>query len=120
MSVLTSDGATLRAFIDAVLRAAEENVEEVIPVAMAVAGGVLSETEPGSVALQDAETGPPLLWATFMGRRIMFRYNVMTAMIELREGRADGYPDRLFGRRSLPMDIVNFFGALRADRRTPD
>lgn len=118
MSVLTSDGATLRAFIDSVLRAAEENLDEVVPVAMAVAGGVLSEAEPGSVALQEVGSDPSLLWATFGGRRITFRYNTMTAMIEMREDRTDGYPDRLFGRRSLPMDIVNFFGALNAERRT--
>ena len=116
MSVLTSDGATLRAFADSVLRAAEENAEEVVPVILAVTGGVLTEAEPGSVALQDEADGPGLLWAPFDGRRMVFRYNIMTAMIELRDGRTDGYPARLFGRRALPMDIVNFFGALRAER----
>ncbi|MGU3543858.1 hypothetical protein [Methylobacterium sp. A52T] len=117
MAVLTSDGATLRAFADSVLRAAEETLEEVMPVTLAVIGGVLAEAEAGSVALQDADSGPPLLWATFAGRRMVFRYNTMTAMIELRDGTADGYPLRLFGHRSLQMDIVNFFGSLRREGR---
>ncbi len=46
MSLLTSDGATLRAFADGVLRAAVETLEEVIPVTLAVIGGVLAEAEP--------------------------------------------------------------------------
>ncbi|MCJ2121720.1 hypothetical protein [Methylobacterium sp. J-077] len=117
MSVLTSDGATLRAFADAVLRAAEENAEEVVPVILAVTGGILTEAEPGSIAFQNEDDGPGLLWATFAGRRMVFRYNILTAMVELREGRTDGNPTRLFGRRALTMDIVNFFGVLRAERR---
>ncbi|SFF22510.1 hypothetical protein [Methylobacterium sp. 13MFTsu3.1M2] len=117
MAVLTSDGATLRSFADSVLRAAEETLEEVMPVTLAVIGGVLAEAEPGSVALQDADDGPPLLWATFAGRRMVFRYNTMTAMIELRDGTAEGYPLRLFGHRSLQMDVVNFFGSLRREGR---
>jgi hypothetical protein len=117
MSLLTSDGATLRAFADAVLRAAEETLEEVVPVTLAVIGGVLAEAEPGSVALEEEDDGPGLLWATFAGRRMVFRYNTMTAMIELRDGTADGYPMRLFGHRSLQMDIVNFFGSLRREGR---
>ncbi|MGU3666067.1 hypothetical protein ACLBX9_17935 [Methylobacterium sp. A49B] len=116
MAVLTSDGATLRAFADAVLRAAEETLDEVVPVTLAVIGGVLAEAEPGSVALQD-DDGPPLLWATFAGRRMVFRYNTMTAMIELRDGTSEGYPMRLFGHRSLQMDVVNFFGSLRREGR---
>jgi hypothetical protein len=48
----------------------------------------------------------------------VFRYNVSTAMVELRDGRTDGNPFRLFGRRALSMDVVNFFGALRAERRS--
>ena len=75
MSFLTSDGATLRAFADSVL-----------PVVLAVIGGVLAEAEPGSVAVQDEDDGPDLLWATFAGRRMVFRYNVRTGMIELRDG----------------------------------
>ncbi|MCJ2117861.1 hypothetical protein MKK65_15030 [Methylobacterium sp. J-001] len=118
MSVLTSDGATLRAFADSVLRAAEENAEEVVPVILAVTGGTLTEAEPGSIALQAEDDGPGLLWATFAGRRMVFRYNVSTAMVELRDGRTDGNPFRLFGRRALSMDVVNFFGALRAERRS--
>ena len=118
MSVLTSDVATLRAFADSVLRAAEENAEEVVPVILAVAGGTLTEAEPGSIALQAEDDGPGLLWATFAGRRMVFRYNVSTAMVELRDGRTDGNPFRLFGRRALSMDVVNFFGALRAERRS--
>lgn len=117
MAVLTSDGATLRAFADSVLRAAEETLEEVMPVTLAVIGGVLAEAEPGSVALQDGDGGPPLLWATLAGRRMVFCYNTMTAMIELRDGTAEGYPFRLFGHRSLQMDIVNFFGSLRREGR---
>ena len=117
MAVLTSDGATLRAFADSVLRAAEETLEEVMPVTLAVIGGVLAEAESGSVALQDADDGPPLLWASFAGRRMVFRYNTMTAMIELRDGTAEGYPLRLFGHRSLQMDVVNFFGSLRREGR---
>ena len=84
---------------------------------LAVIGGVLAEAEPGSVAIQDADRGPVLLWATLAGRRMVFRYNVMTAMIELREGTAEGYPLRLFGHRSLAMDIANFFGTLRREGR---
>jgi hypothetical protein len=117
MSFLTSDGATLRAFADSVLRAAGETLDEVVPVALAVIGGVLAEAEPGSVALQGGEDGPDLLWATFAGRRMVFRYNVMTAMIELREDSAEGYPLRLFGHRSLAMDVANFFGTLRREGR---
>ncbi|GJE14677.1 MULTISPECIES: hypothetical protein [Methylobacterium] len=117
MSLLTSDGATLRAFADSVLRAAEETLDEVVPVTLAVVGGVLAEAEPGSVALQHVPDGPGLLWATFAGRRMVFRYNVLTAMIELREDTGDGYPLRLFGHRSLAMDVVNFFGTLRRDGR---
>ena len=117
MSLLTSDGATLRAFADAVLREAAETLDEVVPVTLAVIGGVLAEAEPGSVAVQDADQGPVLLWATFAGRRMVFRYNVMTAMIELREDTPDGYPLRLFGHRSLAMDVVNFFGTLRREGR---
>jgi hypothetical protein len=117
MAVLTSDGATLRAFADAVLRAAEETLEEVVPVTLAVIGGVLAEAEPGSVALQDNDEGPPLLWATLAERRMVFRYNPMTAMIELRDGTMEGYPFRLFGHRSLQMDVVNFFGSLRREGR---
>ncbi|AIQ90363.1 vibrio integron cassette protein [Methylobacterium phyllosphaerae] len=117
MAVLTSDGATLRAFADSVLRAAEETLDEVLPVTLAVIGGILAEAEPGSVALQSADDGPPLLWATFAGRRMVFRYNPMTAMIELRIGTDEGYPFRLFGHRSLQMDIANFFGSLRREGR---
>lgn len=117
MSMVTSDGATLRAFADAVMRAGEETLDEVVPVVMAVIGGVLAEAEPGSVALQEEDDGPGLLWATFAGRRMVFRYNKMTAMIELRDGTADGYPMRLFGHRSLPMDVMNFFGSLRLEGR---
>ena len=115
MSVLTSDGATLRAFADSVLRAAEENAEEVVPVILAVVGGILTEAQPGTIALQTEDDGPGQLWATFAGRRMVFRYNSMTAMVELRDDRTDGNPTRIFGRRALPMDIVNFFGALRAE-----
>ncbi len=119
MTIVTSDGATLRAFADAVLQAATETLDEVAPVVMAVIGGVLAEAEPGSIALQTQDGGPGLLWATFAGRRIVFRYNAMTAMIELRADTAEGFPLRLFGRRSLQMDIVNFFGGLHRERR-PD
>jgi hypothetical protein len=113
----TSDGAVLRFFADAVFRAAEETLDEVVPVALAVIGGVLAEAEPGSVALQDEADGPGFLWATFAGRRMVFRYNAMTAMIELRDGTVEGYPLRLFGHRSLQMDVVNFFGSLRREGR---
>ncbi|MCJ2068681.1 hypothetical protein MKK75_07680 [Methylobacterium sp. J-030] len=117
MSIVTSDGATLRAFADAVLRMAEETLDEVAPVVMAVIGGILAEAEPGSVALEDEDAGPGRLWATFAGRRMVLRYNAMTAMIELRADTAEGYPLRLFGRRSLQMDIVNFFGGLHREHR---
>ena len=117
MSLLTSDGATLRAFADSVLQAAEEILDEVVPVTLAVIGGVLAEAEPGSIALQAQDGEPDLLWATFAGRRMVFRYNVRTAMIEVRDGTTEGYPLRLFGHRSLNMDIVNFFGSLRREGR---
>ncbi|MCJ2054890.1 hypothetical protein [Methylobacterium sp. J-070] len=117
MAIVTSDGATLRAFAESVLQAAEETLDEVVPVTLAVIGGVLAEAEPGSVALQPAEAGPALLWATFGGCRMVFRFNPRTAMIELRDGTLDGHPIRLFGFRSLAMDIVNFFGALHRDGR---
>ena len=48
---------------------------------------------------------------------MVFRYNPMTAMIELRIGTDEGYPFRLFGHRSLQMDIANFFGSLRREGR---
>ncbi len=38
-------------------------------------------------------------------------------MIELRDGTMEGYPLRLFGHRSLQMDVVNFFGSLRREGR---
>ena len=86
-------------------------------VPLAVIGGVLAQAEPGSVALQDEADGPGFLWATFAGRRMVFSYNAMTAMIELRDGTVEGYPLRLFGHRSLQMDVVNFFGSLRREGR---
>lgn len=117
MPILTSDGATLRAFTEGVMRAAEHNADEVVPVLLSVVGGVLCTADPGSVELQDADdTGTSVLWAAFDGRRMAFRYDPMTAMIELREGTLEGHPARLFGRRSLEMDILNFFGTSRAAR----
>ncbi|MDP4025044.1 hypothetical protein Q8W71_20660 [Methylobacterium sp. NEAU 140] len=118
MPVVTSDGATLRAFAEAVMRAAEHNVEEVVPVVLAVVGGILSEADPGSVALRDGDDAgdAPVVWAAFAGRRTAFRFNPMIAMIELRADTLDGHPLRLFGRRSLHSDIVNFFGTGRSAR----
>lgn len=107
-------GDALRSFALAVLGAAEENAEEVVPVIHAVIGGILTYAEPGTVSLQDAEDGAGgVLWASFGGERMAFRYNPMTAMIELRTGTLDGHPLRRFGRRSLAMDITNFFGPSR-------
>lgn len=111
--VLVGEDA-LRAFARAVLGAAEENAEEVVPVIHAVTGGILSYAEPGTVSLQDAEDGAGgVLWASFGGERMAFRYNPMTAMIELRANSRDEHPRRRFGRRSLAMDITNFFGPSR-------
>ncbi|MFC6788675.1 hypothetical protein ACFQE0_02965 [Methylobacterium komagatae] len=107
-------GDTLRAYALAVIRCAEDNAEEVVPVILAVTGGILSLAEPGSVSLRDADDGAGgVLWAAFGGERMAFRYNPLTAMIELRVGTLDGHPMRRFGRRSLPMDITNFFGPTR-------
>ena len=103
----------LRAFTSEVLREASANVEEVTPVVLAVVGGILCAAESGSVTRQGAEGGS-VLWASFGGKRMAFRFNAMTAMIELRVDTLEGHPERRFGRRSLPMDILNFFGPNRA------
>ncbi len=67
------------------------------------------------MSLRDADDGAGgTLWASFGGERMAFRYNPMTAMIELRSGDHEEHPLRRFGRRSLPMDILNFFGPSRA------
>lgn len=108
-------GSTLREFTEGVMRAAAANAEEVVPVILAVTGGILHTAEPGSVRLDQADDGAGgVLWASFGGERMAFRYNPMTAMVELRAGALDGHPLRRFGRRSLPMDILNFFGPSRA------
>lgn len=107
-------GDALKAFTAAVLHASEENAEEVVPVIMAVVGGILAFAEPGSVSLCEADDGAGgVLWASFGGEHMAFRYNPMSAMIELRAGTLDGHPLRRFGRRSLAMDITNFFGPSR-------
>jgi hypothetical protein len=105
----------LQAFTDEVLQAASANTDEVVPVVLAVVGGILCAAEPRSVALQRMPEGEgSVLWASFGGPRMAFRFNAMTAMIEARVDTLDGHPDRRFGRRSLPMDILNFFGPDRA------
>lgn len=107
-------GDTLRTFVAGVMQAAAPNADEVVPVILGVAGGILALAEPDSLALHDADDGAGgVLWASFGGERMAFRYNPMTAMIELRAGDLDGHPLRRFGRRSLPMDILNFFGPSR-------
>lgn len=115
MAVSNHAGECLRAFTAKVLREASANVEEVVPVVLAVVGGVLCAAEADSIALQtmDHEEGS-VLWASFGGKRMAFRFNPMTAMIELRTDTLEGHPERRFGRRSLPMDILNFFGPDRA------
>ncbi len=101
----------LRNFTAEVLREASANVEEVVPVVLAVVGGILCAAEAGSVVLQPSDDGAgSVLWASFGGTPMAFRFNPMTAMIELRAGTLQGHPARRFGRRSLPMDILNFFG----------
>lgn len=105
----------LRAFTDEVLQAASANADEVVPVVLSVVGGILCAAEPASIALQRMEAGEgSVLWAAFGGRRMAFRFNAMTAMIELRVETLEGHPERRFGRRSIPMDILNFFGPNRA------
>ena len=114
MARATHHGDTLKAYVAGVLQAAEPNAEEVVPVILAVAGGILAVAEPDSVVLREPDDGAGgVLWASFGGARMAFRYNPMTAMIELRAGDLDGHPLRRFGRRSLPMDILNFFGPSR-------
>ncbi|GJD37098.1 hypothetical protein [Methylobacterium aerolatum] len=115
MAMPTACGDTLRAYSAAVMRAADANSEEVVPVVLAVVGGILAAAERGSIRLQDSEDGAGgTLWATFGGEPMAFRFNPMTAMIELRVSTLDGHPARRFGRRSLAMDILNFFGPSRA------
>jgi hypothetical protein len=115
MARVTDGGGPLKAFVAGVLEAAEPNAEEVVPVVLAVAGGILAMAEPSSILREEAEEGAGgVLWASFGGGRMAFRYNTMTAMIELRAGTLDGHPLRRFGRRSLAMDILNFFGPSRA------
>lgn len=114
MARAMESGDVLRAFTRAVLDAAEENADEVVPVIHSVAGGILAHAEPGSVSHRDPEDGAGgVLWASFGGVRMAFRYNPMSAMIELRAGGLDGHPLRRFGRRSLAADITNFFGPSR-------
>lgn len=114
MARAMGDGEIVRAFTVAVLDAAADDAEGVVPVIMAVAGGILASAEPGTVTLRDIDDGAGgVLWASFGGERMAFRYNPMSAMIELRAGTLDGHPLRLFGRRSLAMDITNFFGPSR-------
>ena len=75
----------LKAFTEEVLQAASANIEEVAPVVLAVVGGVLCAAEPRSVALQRMPEGEgSILWASFGGPRMAFRFNAMTAMIEWR------------------------------------
>jgi hypothetical protein len=111
----TDVGEALKAFVAEVIEAADPNTEEVVPVVLAVAGGILAMAEPDSIAREKTGDGAGgVLWASFGGERMAFRYNTMTAMIELRAGALDGQPSRRFGRRSLAMDILNFFGPSRA------
>jgi hypothetical protein len=115
MTQATHHGDTLRRYVAGVMQAAEPNAEEVVPILLAVVGGILAVAEPESVNLRDADDGAGgTLWASFGGERMAFRYNPMTAMIELRSGELEEHPKRWFGRRSLPMDILNFFGPSRA------
>ncbi len=115
MARVTDTGGPLRTFVAEVIEAAEPNAEEVVPVVLAVAGGILAMAEPESIAREETEEGAGgVLWASFGGERMAFRFNAMTAMIELRAGTLDGHPLRRFGRRSLAMDILNFFGPSRA------
>ncbi|MCJ2011352.1 hypothetical protein [Methylobacterium sp. J-076] len=106
---------SLRTFVAGVIRAGSVNAEEIVPVVMAVAGGILAAADLRSISLEDAGDGAGgVLWASFGGPPMAFRYNHATAMIELRAGGLDGHPLRRFGRRALPMDILNFFGPSRA------
>lgn len=115
MGGATNASDHLRAFTAEVLREASANVEEVVPVVLAVVGGILCAAEAGSVSLQPTDDGAgSVLWASFAGTPMAFRFNPMTAMIELRAGTLKGHPARQFGRRSLPMDILNFFGPDRS------
>ncbi len=115
MARVTDTGGPLRTFVAEVIEAAEPNAEEVVPVVLAVAGGILAVAEPASIAREETDEGAGgVLWASFGGERMAFRYNPMTAMIELRSGDLEEHPKRWFGRRSLPMDILNFFGPSRA------
>lgn len=114
MSEPANASRCLRAFTAEVLQAASANEEEVVPVVLSVVGGILCTAEPDSVTLQATEEGEgSVLWASFGGRRMAFSYNTMTAMIELRIETLEGQPERRFGRRSLAMDILNFFGPNR-------
>ena len=110
--MLTSDIATLRAFVAHVVERAEQNVNQIIPVTLAVVGGILWRATPGSVELQQIDSAgqPCVLWASFDTRRMVFSYNHMTAIIELREDNLDGHPLHKFSYRALQIDIEKFFG----------
>ena len=110
--MLTSDIATLRAFVDNVVERAEQNINQVIPITLAVVGGILWRATPGSVELQqiDSTEQAYVLWASFDDRRMVFSYNHMTAIIELREGNLNDHPMDKFSYRMLQADIENFFG----------
>ena len=108
--MLASDIATLRAFVDQVIERADQSAKEMVPVTLAVVGGILWRADPGSIGMQQGDDGySNVLWASFGEQRMVFSYNDMTAVIELREDSLNGHPMYKFSYRSLQMDIEKYF-----------
>lgn len=114
------DCETLRNYMDGIMARAEKDTMGVIVITLALLGGIVWQSNPGSLTLQSMDGDVPVnvLWASFGDRRMTFSYNHGTATIEMRENAIHGPVTRKFSTRTLEQEIESFFGSMRHRQQT--
>jgi hypothetical protein len=115
MSYEARDRDALRNYMDGIMARAEKDTMGVIVITLALLGGIVWQSNPGSLTLQSMDSNVPVnvLWASFGDRRVTFSYNHGTATIEMREDAIHGPVTRKFSTRTLEQEIESFFGSMK-------
>lgn len=109
----TTDLDAVRRYAVSVIAQSEGEGLQMKAVTLALLGGIIWRSKPGSTEMtQDSDGVNAILSTTLGGRRLTFSYNQPTESIAMREDRIDGPILHSFCNRTLIRDFEQAFRAL--------
>jgi hypothetical protein len=108
-----ADLDAVRRYAVSVITQSEGEALQMKAVTLALLGGIMWRSAPGSTEMTQDEVGAKAVLSTTLGgRHLTFSYDQNTEAIEMREGTTDGPVLHRFCNRTLINDLEGTFGAL--------